>query len=67
MNKQQRRELVLRCDCGCSSQLMIQMDISDGDLQIDCRDDGRHKWHGVWLDKDKKQKVIDFLNEPPKK
>ena len=60
-----KKELILICDCGCMSQVMIQMGISYSDLQIDCRDSGRHGWHGVWLDKEKRQKIIDFLNNKP--
>ena len=54
--------LLLKCDCGCVSQVMIQMDTIDGDLQIDVRESRRHKWRGVWLDKEKRQKIIDYLN-----
>jgi hypothetical protein len=59
----QGKELILKCDCGCKSQVMIENNFGDRDLMIHCRDDGRSGWHGVWLDTEKKQQVIDFLND----
>lgn len=51
--------LILKCDCGCNSQVMLQT--TGGDLQIDVRPDGRSKWVGVWLDKDAVKQIKDFL------
>jgi hypothetical protein len=63
MTKQKIEKLILKCDCGCTSQIMVQLNGDCDDLQVDCRDDGRHKWHGVWLDTKNKVRIIDFLNK----
>ncbi len=36
------------CSCGCKSQLMVQF-FDKGQLTIDTRSDGRHRWVGVVL------------------
>lgn len=36
------------CSCGCKSQLLIQF-LNNGQLTIDTRSDGRHRWVGVVL------------------
>ena len=60
--------LQLKCDCGCKSQVMIQLlPYKDSDhkvkfvAQIDTRDSGRHRWHGVVLSDDDFKKVREFL------
>jgi len=53
------RKLRLICDCGCKSQVLIQFDKEV--MTIDTRDEGRKKWHGVVLYKDKMKKVENFL------
>lgn len=42
------KELQLKCDCGCKSQVLFQLH-PEGILQVDVRASGRHKWHGVVL------------------
>jgi hypothetical protein len=52
----------LKCDCGCKSEVQMMIDKDCNDLQIDCRDDGRHKWHGVWITSEKRKMIKRFLS-----
>ena len=58
--KKKIEELQLKCDCGCTSQVLLQLH-PENFLQIDCRDSGRHKWHGVVLYEDNMKKVKKFI------
>ena len=57
------KELQMRCDCGCKSQVLFQLH-PEGILQVDTRDSRRHEWHGVVLYE--VEKVRKFLKEEKK-
>lgn len=54
------KEYQTTCDCGCKSQVFIQKH-PEHFLQIDTRDSGRHKWHGVVLYSEKMEKVKKLI------
>jgi hypothetical protein len=59
-------DLILKCDCGCNSQVSIEIDKvnrNEDFISINCREDGRSKWHGVVIYTDKIKELRKFLSK----
>lgn len=56
-----KKELNLKCVCGCGSDLMIG-NFGDGQVVIEVRTSGQKEWNGVVVDKDI-PKIIEFLKK----
>lgn len=54
------QELLLKCSCGCSSQLLIQI-VDDKLSLIDTRIDGRRRWIGVALKRNDIKRLLEFF------
>ncbi len=60
IHKRQRPEITARCSCGCGGQLLIQL-LPSGEIMIDTRADGRHRWTGVFLNKEASERIFRLL------
>lgn len=49
-----------KCACGCGAQIQVQK-AGNGQIMIDTRIDGRHRWVGVVLDLDRSHNISRFL------
>ena len=49
-----------RCSCGCGAQLLVQV-LENGDIMVDTRVDGRHRWVGVVVDKEERKRLKEVL------
>ena len=56
------KRLEFICDCGCRVQLLIQK-LDNGELMIDTRINGRHRWIGVVLHSGAKEQLKGFFSQ----
>ena len=53
-------EFWVRCACGCGAQVLVQA-LENGDIMIDTRVDGRHRWVGVVVSNEDGKRLKDLL------
>ena len=58
--RKSKHDLILDCDCGCKSQIQIVK--YNGDIMVDCRNDKRSKWIGVYLDEHEVDKIRKLIS-----
>jgi len=52
-------DLLFKCDCGCGQQLGVNF-FGDQQMEFNVREDGRHRWAGVVVNKDQIDAIMDL-------